>query len=51
MAISIVPSSVKLLSHLAEQVAMYKANYLVKNVSLNQDRQWHERMRGKYCVC
>lgn len=51
MAISIVPNNVTLPGYHAEQLAMYKANYLVNNVSLSQDRKWHERMRGKHLVC
>ena len=51
MAISVVPSDVVLPGYHAEQLAMYKAKYLINNVSLNRPRKWHERMRGKDIVC
>jgi hypothetical protein len=51
MAISIVPRDVALPGYHAEQLAMYKAKYLINNVSLKQPRKWHDRMKGKDIVC
>jgi hypothetical protein len=47
MAISIVPSDVMLPGYHAEQLAMYRAIWLINNVNLKRRRKWHERMRGK----
>jgi hypothetical protein len=51
MAISVVPSDVTLPGYHAEQLAMYKAKYLINHVSLKRHRKWHERMREKHLVC